>query len=72
MPAVSSPCIRTCRIDTVSGLCIGCCRTIEEIGHWLSLSEHERLRIMAALPARRRRLEAARPRDAARAQETAR
>ena len=51
MPA-SSPCIRLCVLDPVTGLCEGCGRTGAEIGAWGALSEPERLRIMAGLPAR--------------------
>ncbi|WP_204165431.1 DUF1289 domain-containing protein [Methylobacterium sp. 17Sr1-1] len=51
MPA-SSPCIRLCVLDPVTGLCEGCGRTGAEIAAWGSLSEPERLRIMAGLPAR--------------------
>tara|TARA_B110001450_G_C17277149_1_gene341982 strand:- start:303 stop:503 length:201 start_codon:yes stop_codon:yes gene_type:complete len=31
---VKSPCIKICKIDYESGLCIGCKRTIEEITDW--------------------------------------
>ena len=31
---VASPCISVCQIDELSGLCIGCYRTIEEIQGW--------------------------------------
>jgi predicted Fe-S protein YdhL (DUF1289 family) len=59
MAAVSTPCVKVCRVDAATGLCVGCGRTIDEIGHWLSLSEAERRRIMAELPARLRRAAAA-------------
>jgi predicted Fe-S protein YdhL (DUF1289 family) len=52
MAAVQSPCINTCALDQKSGLCIGCGRTINEIGRWLSLNEEERSRVMAELPRR--------------------
>jgi predicted Fe-S protein YdhL (DUF1289 family) len=35
-----------------SKLCRGCGRTIEEIAAWATLSDGERRRIMAVLPAR--------------------
>ncbi|MFH6784380.1 MULTISPECIES: DUF1289 domain-containing protein [Methylobacterium] len=57
MPA-SSPCIRLCILDPVTGLCEGCGRTGAEIAAWGSLSEAERLRIMATLPARLAALDA--------------
>ena len=52
MTAVSSPCIRLCAIDAPSGLCRGCGRTLGEIAAWGGLTEPERRRTMAALPAR--------------------
>ncbi|AWM87722.1 DUF1289 domain-containing protein [Microvirga sp. 17 mud 1-3] len=55
MSRVSSPCIRVCTLDPETGLCEGCGRTRDEIGHWYRLTEDERLRIMAELPERMRR-----------------
>jgi uncharacterized protein len=39
-------------MDAVSGLCIGCGRTIDEIARWSAMSDEERRAIMAGLPAR--------------------
>jgi predicted Fe-S protein YdhL (DUF1289 family) len=50
---ISSPCTKICTIDPRSKLCLGCGRTLDEIGQWASLPEPERLRIMTELPARR-------------------
>ena len=55
MTRASSPCIRVCILDPVTGLCEGCGRTREEIGRWYRLNEDARLAIMAELPARMRR-----------------
>ncbi len=52
MAAVSSPCVKVCTIDPVSGLCIGCRRTLTEIAQWPTLPEDERTRIVRALPQR--------------------
>lgn len=52
MVAILSPCIKVCVIDAVSGLCIGCGRTLTEIGSWIRLSDAERRTVMAALPER--------------------
>lgn len=57
MAAVQSPCIKICVLDQKSGLCIGCGRTLNEIGQWLSLSEAERSRVMRELPRRLAALE---------------
>ncbi|MER2252953.1 DUF1289 domain-containing protein [Methylorubrum podarium] len=51
----SSPCTKVCVLDGVTGLCEGCGRTREEIGLWGSLSEPQRLALMALLPERLRR-----------------
>ncbi|GJE71580.1 DUF1289 domain-containing protein [Methylorubrum podarium] len=51
----SSPCTKVCVLDGVTGLCEGCGRTREEIGLWGSLSEPQRLALMAVLPERLRR-----------------
>jgi hypothetical protein len=48
-----SPCTRICTLDTRSGLCLGCGRTIDEIARWAAMSGAERARVMAELPARR-------------------
>lgn len=47
-----SPCINICMLHPDSNLCIGCKRTVEEIGRWLSYSPEERRRIMDELPQR--------------------
>jgi predicted Fe-S protein YdhL (DUF1289 family) len=54
-PCVESPCVNICLLDTETGLCIGCFRTIEEIANWAAMSADERRSIMAQLPARQER-----------------
>lgn len=39
-------------IDPKSRLCFGCGRTLPEIARWGRMESHERLSIMAELPAR--------------------
>jgi predicted Fe-S protein YdhL (DUF1289 family) len=56
MAAISTPCTKVCTIDATSGLCVGCGRTSDEIGRWLSLNEDERRQIMGELPARLHRV----------------
>jgi len=67
--APSTPCVKTCVIDPVSALCIGCGRTIGEIAGWSALDESRRRAIMIELPAR---LAAARSRSARGRRERAR
>jgi predicted Fe-S protein YdhL (DUF1289 family) len=52
MSAVATPCVKVCTLDSAAGICLGCGRTLVEIERWLRLSDHERARIMAELPAR--------------------
>jgi predicted Fe-S protein YdhL (DUF1289 family) len=33
-PDVPSPCLSICRMDATSELCLGCFRTLDEIGAW--------------------------------------
>lgn len=56
MAEVSTPCIKICTIDPASRLCVGCLRTLDEIGAWGGLSEGERRRIMGDLPVRAGRI----------------
>jgi len=53
MPAIATPCSKICMIDPVSGLCIGCARTLAEIAGWPSMPDAERRRILDQLPSRR-------------------
>jgi predicted Fe-S protein YdhL (DUF1289 family) len=49
---IATPCVKVCIVDGASGLCLGCWRTLAEIGGWSGLSDAERERIMAELPER--------------------
>jgi predicted Fe-S protein YdhL (DUF1289 family) len=52
MAAIESPCNLICTVDPASGLCLGCGRSLAEIGGWIDFSPQERARIMAELPER--------------------
>lgn len=54
VPDVPSPCIQVCRLDPVTGLCVGCLRTMDEIAGWLDLSPDEKQEVLAHLEERRR------------------
>jgi predicted Fe-S protein YdhL (DUF1289 family) len=58
---IESPCIRVCTLDAAGELCLGCFRTLEEIGLWASLTDAQRFQVLDRLPARRRAREAAGP-----------
>jgi predicted Fe-S protein YdhL (DUF1289 family) len=47
-----TPCIAVCIIDPKTKLCLGCGRTLPEIGSWFKMASDERLNIMAQLDAR--------------------
>jgi uncharacterized protein len=49
---IESPCIKVCVVHPQARLCVGCHRTIEEIGAWSRLTHEARRTIMADLPAR--------------------
>ncbi|HEY7666362.1 MAG TPA: DUF1289 domain-containing protein [Xanthobacteraceae bacterium] len=57
----ASPCNKSCAVDPVSGLCIGCGRSLAEIAGWTGLRIDERARIAAQLPGRLAGLERTRP-----------
>ncbi|HZP09713.1 DUF1289 domain-containing protein [Methyloceanibacter sp.] len=49
---METPCVNVCLLDSESGLCAGCGRTLEEIANWSAMSDAERRAVMAVLPAR--------------------
>ncbi len=51
--AVATPCVQVCIVDGQSGLCLGCFRTLGEIGGWTGFSDERRAALMAELPGRR-------------------
>ena len=58
---IESPCIRVCTLDAAGDLCLGCFRTLDEIGAWSSLSDPERRHVLERLAGRRFRHEASQP-----------
>lgn len=54
--AIATPCVKVCIVDPESNLCLGCFRTLQEIGGWARLSETERERLMDELPKRRQHI----------------
>ncbi|MEN0030957.1 MAG: DUF1289 domain-containing protein [Pseudomonadota bacterium] len=57
--AVKTPCVQVCIVDGPTGLCLGCYRTLQEIGGWSALSDDRRAEIMTELPSRRSRIDPA-------------
>lgn len=58
MKAILSPCKKICAVDGQTGLCLGCGRTLNEIGQWSRLSDAQRRAVMDELDERMKRLEA--------------
>jgi predicted Fe-S protein YdhL (DUF1289 family) len=51
---VPSPCVSVCRIDTASGLCTGCLRTLDEIAGWSRMEDACKRRVWRAIELRTR------------------
>jgi predicted Fe-S protein YdhL (DUF1289 family) len=50
-----SPCVSVCQMDPMTGYCVGCLRTIDEIRDWIISTPEERNKILAELPGRKER-----------------
>ena len=50
---VKSPCIGTCVLDPKSGYCMGCYRTGDEIGSWMTMSDGNKKRVISKTRQRR-------------------
>lgn len=56
MTAIESPCVKVCAIDATTGWCLGCGRSMSEIGSWSSLSANARRAIMNELEGRKAKI----------------
>lgn len=52
---IETPCLKVCAVNGMTNQCIGCGRTLAEIGGWTRFTPAERRAIMDALPERLRR-----------------
>lgn len=50
---VESPCNDVCKLDERTGWCLGCYRTLAEIGGWTSLADADRRAVIERAAARR-------------------
>ena len=48
-----SPCVQLCHLDPGTNLCIGCCRSIEEISAWASYTAEQKRSVLRELDQRR-------------------
>ena len=51
--SVSSPCIDVCTVDTETGYCEGCLRTMDEIALWGRLNDAGKREILRRIARRR-------------------
>jgi predicted Fe-S protein YdhL (DUF1289 family) len=49
----ASPCVSVCQMDPMTGFCVGCTRTIDEIRDWIISPPDERNAILARITERR-------------------
>ena len=45
---IGSPCVSVCTLDTARKYCIGCLRTVKEIGAWRTMSVAEKRAVIVA------------------------
>ncbi|WP_034742512.1 DUF1289 domain-containing protein [Hyphomonas chukchiensis] len=55
---IKTPCIKVCAIDASTGWCLGCGRTLPEIGGWMAMGGISRDLVMESLPERISKLQA--------------
>ncbi|MEM7328192.1 MAG: DUF1289 domain-containing protein [Pseudomonadota bacterium] len=55
-PDIESPCIKVCAVDGETGLCLGCGRSLKEIGGWMQYDDAGRRAVMDSLPERMQHL----------------
>jgi predicted Fe-S protein YdhL (DUF1289 family) len=65
MASIETPCTKVCVVHPTAGLCVGCGRSLMEIGGWAGFSDAERRRVMAELPRRLAALACGAPANAA-------
>lgn len=50
---IESPCVKVCVIHPEARICVGCLRSLDEIGTWSRLTPGERRAVMQDLPKRK-------------------
>jgi uncharacterized protein len=55
MATADSPCVKVCVLDPAHGICLGCGRTMAEIGGWLRMSDDQRIAVKRELGPRLQR-----------------
>ncbi|MBX3611208.1 MAG: DUF1289 domain-containing protein [Hydrogenophaga sp.] len=47
--SVPSPCINVCRLDDSQRMCVGCLRTLQEIGGWSRMDDADKRAVWARI-----------------------
>ncbi|MGD2141458.1 MAG: DUF1289 domain-containing protein [Burkholderiales bacterium] len=50
---VESPCVNVCQIDSATGLCFGCMRSMDEIANWLEMTNEEKRQVLDRIEQRK-------------------
>jgi uncharacterized protein len=50
---VASPCVSICVMNDATGLCRGCCRTLDEIARWSVMHDSEKKAVLVLVEARK-------------------
>lgn len=50
---IVSPCIKVCKLDPNTLICLGCYRTLEEIQYWMYFSDSRKLEVLDEIILRR-------------------
>lgn len=53
---IESPCVKVCAIDATTGWCLGCGRSMAEIGSWGSLDPERRRAVVGELETRKAKI----------------
>ena len=51
--SVPSPCVMVCSLDSETGFCEGCLRSMDEIREWVILSREEKLAVLEKVKTRK-------------------
>lgn len=49
---MKSPCVSICMMDPSADICMGCCRTLDEIADWHKYTDEQREQVMSQLKSR--------------------
>jgi len=50
--APPSPCVSVCKIDSATRWCVGCLRTLDEIGEWANSSDEDKRAVWGRIASR--------------------